>query len=42
MHGTNHEDRLGKPFSKGCIELSNDDCIDLFQNVQLGSLIWIE
>ena len=42
IHGTNHEDQLGKPFSKGCIELSNDDCIALFECVQLGSLIWIE
>ncbi|MDG1702093.1 MAG: L,D-transpeptidase [Opitutae bacterium] len=42
IHGTNHEERLGKPFSKGCIELANKDCMDLFSLVHSGDLIWIE
>lgn len=41
LHGTNHEDRLGHPFSSGCIELSNIDIIDLFNKIQLNTLIWI-
>ncbi|MFL2826111.1 MAG: L,D-transpeptidase [Coraliomargaritaceae bacterium] len=42
IHGTNHEERLGQPFSKGCIELSNQDCLELFSLVNLGDHIWIE
>lgn len=42
IHGTNHEERLGKPFSKGCIEISNQDCLELFSLVNLGDHIWIE
>lgn len=42
IHGTNHEKRLGQPFSKGCIELSNQDCLDLFSLVNLGDQIWIK
>lgn len=42
IHGTNHEERLGKPFSMGCIELSNKDCLELFSLVHLNDLIWIE
>ena len=42
IHGTNHEERLGQPFSKGCIELSNQDCLELFSLVNLGDHIWIQ
>ena len=41
IHGTNHEERLGQPFSNGCIELSNQDCLELFSLVNLGDYIWI-
>lgn len=41
LHGTNHEDRIGSPFSGGCIELRNDDMIELFDHVEEGDLIWI-
>jgi hypothetical protein len=41
IHGTNHEQRLGEAFSLGCIEMSNDDCIDLFDRISINSLIWI-
>lgn len=41
LHGTNHEDRIGQPFSGGCIELRNDDIIDLFPRVESGDLLWI-
>lgn len=42
IHGTNHEEQLGHPFSQGCIELSNLDCLDLFERLYADSLIWIE
>ena len=30
IHSTNHEDKIGSPTSHGCIRLSNDDIIELF------------
>ena len=41
IHGTNHEDRIGQPFSGGCIEMLNRDVISLFERVQPGDLVWV-
>ena len=41
IHGSNHEDRIGKPFSSGCVEMLNADVIQLFDQVNEGDLIWI-
>ena len=41
IHGTNHEERLGKPFSNGCVELSNQNCLELFSIVRTGDNILI-
>ena len=41
IHGTNHEGRIGVPFSGGCIELRNSDMAELFDCVDEGDLIWI-
>jgi lipoprotein-anchoring transpeptidase ErfK/SrfK len=42
IHGTNHEKRLGTPFSGGCIEMKNLEIIALFDQVRVGDLVWIE
>jgi lipoprotein-anchoring transpeptidase ErfK/SrfK len=42
VHGTNHEERLGTPFSGGCIEMNNLEIIALFDLVRVGDLVWIE
>jgi hypothetical protein len=42
MHGTNHEEKLGTPFSGGCIEMRNLEIIALFAEIRVGDLIWIE
>lgn len=42
IHGTNHEERLGTPFSGGCIEMHNLEIIALFDEVRVGDLVWIE
>lgn len=42
IHGTNHEDRLGRPFSGGCIEMNNLEIIALFDEVRTKDLVWIE
>ena len=36
LHGTNHQLRLGQPASHGCIRLSNDHVIELFELVDEG------
>jgi len=41
IHGTNHEDRIGEPFSGGCIEMLNSDVVELFEMVEPGDLLSI-
>jgi UDP-N-acetylmuramate--alanine ligase len=36
IHGTNHEDALGRPASHGCVRMGNRDVIDLFDRVREG------
>jgi hypothetical protein len=42
IHGTNHEDRLGRPFSGGCIEMNNLEILSLYDEVRPHDLVWIE
>ena len=42
IHGTNHEDRLGKPSSSGCLQLGNEDVLELHDLVDQGIHLWIE
>lgn len=42
IHGTNHEERLGTPFSGGCIEMHNLEIVALFEQVRVGDVVWIE
>lgn len=42
IHGTNHEDRLGTPASSGCVQMRNLDIIELYDEVRVGDLVWIE
>jgi hypothetical protein len=42
IHGTNHEDRLGQPFSGGCIEMNNLEILSLFEEVRPRDQVWIE
>jgi lipoprotein-anchoring transpeptidase ErfK/SrfK len=42
IHGTNQEQRLGRPASHGCIRLGNDDMLALFRRVrQRTTWCWI-
>ena len=41
IHGTNHEDRIGQPFSGGCIEMYNAEVIELFNLVDEGDILSI-
>ncbi len=41
IHGTNKENEIGKPNSKGCVCLTNKDVIYLFNNVEEGTKVLI-
>ncbi len=41
IHGTPEEGLLGTPVSHGCIRLSNNDVIELFDKIQKGTLVMI-
>lgn len=42
IHGTNHEEVLGRPASIGCIEMANLALVELFEEVRSRDLVWIE
>lgn len=41
FHGTNHEGRIGRPESHGCIRLRNQDMLRLFDLAEPGAAVWI-
>jgi hypothetical protein len=41
IHGTGNETTLGRPDSRGCVHLSADDLLPLFDKVPEGTLVWI-
>ena len=41
IHGTPHEDLLGTPSSHGCIRMSNANIIELFELVDIGTVLEI-
>lgn len=42
IHGTNHEDLIGTPASIGCIRMCNQDIVELFRLLEIGSEVLIE
>jgi hypothetical protein len=42
IHGTGNEPALGRPASCGCIHLAAEDLMPLFDELPLGTLVWIE
>ena len=42
IHGTNHEEKLGSPATAGCVVLSNEDVIRLYDQVPGGTLVYID
>ena len=42
IHGTNHEEDIGRPASHGCIRMKNADLIALFEAVPLDAEVVIE
>jgi lipoprotein-anchoring transpeptidase ErfK/SrfK len=41
IHGTAEEGLIGNPASLGCIRMLNEDVIDLFKNVRVGTEVLI-
>jgi len=39
IHGTNQPDTIGKHVSSGCIRMLNDDVIDLYARVNVGTKV---
>jgi lipoprotein-anchoring transpeptidase ErfK/SrfK len=39
IHGTSEPWTIGQAVSSGCIRLTNDDIIDLYDRVKVGSLV---
>ncbi len=41
IHGTRHEDKIGRPDSHGCVRMRNADVIELFDLVEVGTPVTI-
>ena len=41
VHGTNHEHRLGAPASSGCLQMSNDEIMELFELLPEGAHLYV-
>ena len=41
VHGTNHEERLGKPASSGCLQMGNEEILELFGLLPEGSHLYV-
>jgi L,D-transpeptidase YbiS len=42
IHGIGDESKIGKPNSQGCINMINEDIIELFDNIPTGSTVYIQ
>ncbi len=41
IHGTNEPDTIGTNVSSGCIRLTNDDVVDLYGRVRVGTRVFV-
>jgi len=41
IHGTNHEEEIGRAASHGCVRMTNDDVLELFDQVTEGTPVEI-
>ena len=39
IHGTNQPEYIGRAISSGCIRMTNEDVIDLYNRVKLGTIV---
>ena len=39
IHGTNQPEYIGQAISSGCIRMTNEDAIDLYSQVKVGTMV---
>jgi L,D-transpeptidase catalytic domain len=39
IHGTNQPEYIGQAISSGCIRMTNEDAIDLYNKVKVGTIV---
>jgi L,D-transpeptidase-like protein len=39
IHGTNQPEYIGRAISSGCIRMTNEDVIDLYNRVKIGTVV---
>ena len=39
IHGSNEPDTIGQAVSSGCIRMTNDDVVDLYERAKVGSQV---
>ena len=39
IHGTNEPESIGQAVSSGCIRMTNEDVIDLYNRVKMGTIV---
>ncbi|SDI39098.1 L,D-transpeptidase catalytic domain [Alteribacillus persepolensis] len=42
IHGTNRPESIGRYISNGCIRMKNEEVNELFDQVEIGTKVWIE
>jgi lipoprotein-anchoring transpeptidase ErfK/SrfK len=39
IHGSNEADTIGQAVSSGCIRMTNDDVVDLYDRAKIGATV---
>jgi lipoprotein-anchoring transpeptidase ErfK/SrfK len=39
IHGSNEADTIGQAVSSGCIRMTNDDVVDLYERARIGATV---
>ncbi len=42
IHGSNEPETIGQAVSSGCIRMTNDDVVDLYERVSVGTRVVVE
>jgi lipoprotein-anchoring transpeptidase ErfK/SrfK len=42
IHGSNEPDTIGQAVSSGCIRLTNEDVVDLYNRVRIGATVIVQ
>ncbi len=42
IHGSNEPDTIGQAVSSGCIRMTNDDVMDLYERVRVGTQVFVQ